>query len=574
MQPGSWPETGTAAQPWRTITADGLAGVWPRAAVVDVRSREEYSIARIPGSLNIPLDDLPARLADCPHAIPDRQQQACCIPPGVLALIPEHALDLPLHRFHEGEQQMLIERIYDEDLAQASYLIGCQAKGEAVVVDGRRDIAVYQDLARKNGMKIVAVTETHIHADYLSGTRELAAATGATIYVSGEGGPDWQYEFDGERLFDGDTITLGNISIKALHTPGHTPEHLSFLVTDGAFSDQPGYLLSGDFVFSGDLGRPDLLDEAAGGVDTRFMGAKQLFTSLRDKFLTLPDYVQVHPAHGAGSACGKALGAIPSSTVGYERLYAWWGPYLAANDEQGFIDELLDGQPDAHAYFGRMKRENREGPAVMGERAPLPELAPGIVAAGLAEDTLTFIDTRPNSEVHEGTVARSLNVPAGKSVASYGAWVVNPETDKNPLVLLAPDQDTAQDMWDHLVRVGIDNVAGYVTSLEGLPAAVPKLIQPEELEDFDAAMVLDVRNRTEHTAGHIPGSHQLSGGRAMWHLDELPANGTIVTYCQSGVRNSVAASALRRAGYDVVELDGSYAGWSAWKQARESVSSN
>ncbi|MET3719150.1 glyoxylase-like metal-dependent hydrolase (beta-lactamase superfamily II) [Arthrobacter sp. UYEF21] len=132
--------------------------------------------------------------------------------------------------------------------------------------------------------------------------------------------------------------------------------------------------------FSGDLGRPDLLDEAAGGVDTRFGGAKQLFASLRDKFLTLPDYVQVHPAHGAGSACGKALGAIPSSTVGYERLYAWWGPYLATNDEQGFIDELLDGQPDAHAYFGRMKRENRKGPAVMGERAPLPELDTADVA--------------------------------------------------------------------------------------------------------------------------------------------------------------------------------------------------
>ena len=169
---------------------------------------------------------------------------------------------------------MLLERIYDEDLAQASYLIGCQAKGEAVVVDGRRDIAVYQALAAKNGMKIVAVTETHIHADYLSGTRELAAATGAKIYVSGEGGPDWQYGFEGERLFDGDTITLGNISIKALHTPGHTPEHLSFLVTDGAFSDHAGYLLSGDFVFSGDLGRPDLLDEAAGGVDTRFAGCE------------------------------------------------------------------------------------------------------------------------------------------------------------------------------------------------------------------------------------------------------------------------------------------------------------
>ncbi len=469
---------------------------------------------------------------------------------------------------------MLIERIYDEDLAQASYFIGCQAKGEAVVVDPRRDIAVYRSLAAANGMKIVAVTETHIHADFLSGTRELAAATGATAYVSGEGGDDWQYGFEAERLNDDDVITLGNITVKALHTPGHTPEHLSFLITDGAFADTPGYLLSGDFVFSGDLGRPDLLDEAAGGIDTRFAGAKQLFASLRDKFLTLPDHVQVHPGHGAGSACGKALGAIPSSTVGYERLYAWWGPYLAANDEEGFIAELLDGQPDAHAYFGRMKRENREGPAVMGERAPLSELATETVAQGLAADTMTFVDTRSNAEVHEGTVTGSLNIPSGKSTASFGAWVVNPETDKNPLVLLAPSQAAAQEMWDHLVRVGIDDVAGYVTGLEGLPASTPKLIQPEELDGFEAAMVLDVRNRTEHAAGHIPGSHQLSGGRVMWNLDQLPSEGTIVSYCQSGVRNSVAASALRRAGYDVVELDGSYAGWAAWQQARESVSSN
>lgn len=456
---------------------------------------------------------------------------------------------------------MLLERIYDEDLAQASYLIGCQAKREALVVDPRRDIAVYQALAAKNGMKITAVTETHIHADYLSGTRELAAATGATMYVSGEGGPDWQYGFEAERLHDGEKITLGNITIEALHTPGHTPEHLSFLITDGAFSQQAGYLLSGDFVFSGDLGRPDLLDEAAGGVNTRFEGAKQLFASLRDKFLTLPDYVQVHPAHGAGSACGKALGSIPSSTVGYERLFAWWAPYLAANDEQGFIDELLDGQPDAHAYFGRMKRQNKQGPAVMGERPELEELDQASVAEDLAKDAVTFVDTRSNAEVHGGTVARSLNVPAGKSVASFGAWVVNPETDTNPLVLLAGDQEQAQEMWDHLVRVGIDNVAGYVTGLEGLPMVTPKLIQPSELADFNAAMVLDVRNSTEHAAGHIPGSYQLSGGRVMWHLDELPSEGTIVSYCQSGVRNSVAASGLRRAGYDVAELDGSYLAW-------------
>lgn len=213
-----------------------------------------------------------------------------------------------------------------------------------------------------------------------------------------------------------------------------------------------------------------------------------------------------------------------------------------------------------------MKRENREGPAVMGERAPLAELDTADVAKDLAADKVIFVDTRANAQVHEGTVTGSVNVPAGKSTASFGAWVVDPEKDKAPLVLLAPSQDSAMDMWDHLVRVGIDKVAGYVTGLEGLPISVPRLIQPEELEGFEAAMVLDVRNKTEHAAGHIPGSYQLSGGRVMWHLDELPAEGAIVSYCQSGVRNSVAASALRRAGYDVVELDGSYAAWAAQQQ--------
>ncbi|WP_417235760.1 MBL fold metallo-hydrolase [Arthrobacter sp.] len=463
---------------------------------------------------------------------------------------------------------MLLERIYDEDLAQASYFIGCQRKGEAIVVDARRAIAPYLDLAAANGMKIVAVTETHIHADYLSGTRELAEATGAEMHVSGEGGEDWQYGFEANRLHDGGTLAIGNITLKAIHTPGHTPEHLSFLVTDGAFADQPGYLLSGDFVFAGDLGRPDLLDEAAGGVDTRFEGAKQLFASLRDRFLALPDLVQVFPAHGSGSACGKALGALPSTTVGYERLYSWWGKYLEAGDEQGFIDELLEGQPDAHAYFSRMKRQNLQGPAVIGERDALQELPSAQVAGDIDDDTVTFVDTRPNNEVHPGTVARSVNIPAGTKVASFGAWAIDPETDDRPLVLLARDQEQAQQLWDHLIRVGIDKVAGYVTDLQGLPTAVPRIIQPEDLEDFDAALVLDVRNKTEHADGHIPGSRQLSAGRVLWHQDELPGEGTIVTYCQSGVRNSVAASALRRAGHDVVELDGSYAAWANWKASQ------
>lgn len=463
---------------------------------------------------------------------------------------------------------MLLERIYDEDLAQASYFVGCQAKGAAIVVDPRRDLDVYLRLAEKNGMEIVAVTETHIHADYLSGTRELAAATGAQMYVSDEGGPDWTYSeaFDGAvRMKDGHRIRLGNITVEAVHTPGHTPEHLSFLITDGAQSDEPGFMLTGDFVFVGDLGRPDLLDEAAGFVDTRFQGAKDLFASLRDKFLTLPDYVQVHPAHGSGSACGKALGAIPATTVGYERNFAWWSRYLEDGDEQGFVDELLSGQPDAHAYFGRMKTQNKIGPAVIGEAVELIEYTGEELRVELEHDNVVFVDTRPNGEVHAGTVERSLNIPGVAKAASYGAWVVDPEIQRRALVLLAADREEAEAMRDHLIRVGIDTVHGFVTSLDGLELVVPKLVQPEELDDLERVMLLDVRNRTEYAEGHLPGAEQLSGGRVLWNLDRLPAPdaGTIVTYCQSGVRNCVAASALRREGYDVAELDGSYNAWAA-----------
>ena len=459
---------------------------------------------------------------------------------------------------------MLLERIYDEDLAQASYLIGCQASGEALVIDPRRDLGEVLSRAQTHGLRIVAVTETHIHADYLAGTRELAAATGATVYVSDEGGPDWTYgpEFDGAvRMKDGHRIRIGNLTVEAVHTPGHTPEHMSLLVTDGPQAAEPGYLFSGDFVFVGDLGRPDLLDEAAGGVDTRFVGAQQMYASLRDRFLALPDYVQVHPAHGAGSACGKALGAIPSTTVGYERAFAWWSHYLRNDDEQGFIDELLGGQPDAHAYFGRMKRQNREGPAVLGTLPDLVEYTPDRLRQELEEDRVILVDTRHNSLVHEGTVAGSLNIPGAAKTASFGAWAYDPESETRPVVLLADSDEDARRMRDHLVRVGIDAVRGWIGSLDGLDLVVPRQVSPTELDDVDRVMLLDVRNKTEFASGHVPGAHQLSGGRVLWHLDELPERGTIVSYCQSGVRNSVAASALRRAGYDVAEMEGSYQGW-------------
>ena len=461
---------------------------------------------------------------------------------------------------------MLFERVYDADLAQASYVIGCQETGEAIVFDARRDTDVYHDIAERNGMSIVAVAETHVHADYLSGTRELAADSGALMYVSAEGGPDWLYQFDARSLHHKDRISIGNVTVEALHTPGHTPEHLSFLITDGARTDDdPGFMLTGDFVFVGDLGRPDLLDEAAGGEDTRFESAKQMYASLRDQFLTLPDYIQVLPAHGAGSACGKALGAVPTTTVGYERNFSWWAKYLENEDEQGFINNLLEDQPDVPAYFARMKRQNVQGPPILGRRSPLPKLEVTRVTHELAEDRIIFVDPRSADAVHELTVKAAINIPA-ENMATYGAWAIDPETDTRALVLLADNEQEAHNMWDHLIRVGIDDVKGYVTSFESLPATRPEIIQPTNLEMTDKSLLLDVRSKDEYAEGAIPGAKLLHGSRVAWNLDEMPKDGKIVPYCRSGKRSSVVASTLRNAGYDVAEIEGSYQAWSAAKK--------
>jgi hydroxyacylglutathione hydrolase len=458
---------------------------------------------------------------------------------------------------------MLFTHIYDEDLAQGSYLIGCQATGEAVVVDARRDIEVYLSEAERRGMRIVAVTETHIHADYLSGSRELADATGARLYLSDEGDADWKYGFAGERLHHGDSIDVGNIRLEAVHTPGHTPEHLSFLVTDRATTSQPGFLLTGDFVFVGDVGRPDLLDEAAGGVDTRFAGASALFASLRDHFLTLPDHVQVWPGHGAGSACGKALGAVASTTVGYERLVAWWVPYVEAGDEEGFVDALLEGQPDAPRYFGRMKRHNKAGPALLGELAPLqPTRADEIGAVDVGDDArVLLLDVRPSDDHARAMVPGAIHVPAGKSFTTYASYVLDPEGDERELVLVGAGRELAEGLRRRLLRVGVDRVVGYVEDATPLLGEGVPRVTPEELETLRSAFLLDVRTKGEHAAGHVPGSTQIHAGRVMGRLDELPRDRPIVVYCQTGARSEVVGSALRAEGFDVRELEGSIEGW-------------
>lgn len=456
---------------------------------------------------------------------------------------------------------MYFKHFYDQDLSQGSYLIGCQACGEAIVIDPRRDISDYLDDAAANGMKIVAVTETHIHADYLSGARELAARTGADLYLSDEGGDDWQYRFEHLPLTDGSTIDVGKIRLTARHTPGHTPEHLTFLVTDRALTEEPGYALTGDFVFVGDLGRPDLLDEAAGYVDTRFEGAERLFDSLRDVFLALPDHLQVWPGHGAGSACGKALGAVASTTVGYEKLTAWWAGYLARDDKAGFVAELLADQPDAPTYFGRMKRWNRQGPELLGERSPLPELDPSSLAGRVNRD-LVLLDTRSVAEQREGSVPGALAVPGGNSFTSYASFIIDPEQERRGLVLLARDQEHAHDLRGRLSGVGIDNVAGYVTGFGDLPRRPIPLVAAADIGELSDATFLDVRTADEQASGTVPGAKRIHVGQVLERLDELPRGGKLVVYCQAGGRAAAVGSALRARGFsNVIELEDARNAW-------------
>lgn len=265
---------------------------------------------------------------------------------------------------------MILKRMYDEKLAQASYLVGCAGSGEAVAIDPSRDPEPYLQAAAAEGMRISAVTETHIHADFLSGSRELAKLAGATLYLSDEGTPDWKYGFADEPnvklVREGDSLRVGAVRLDVLHTPGHT------LLVDEPASPEPMGIFSGDFLFVGDVGRPDLLETAAGVAGSREPAARALFRSLR-RLEGLPDHLQVWPGHGAGSACGKSLGGVPQSTLGYERLA---NPALALHDEEAFVRFILEGQPEPPRYFARMKRKNREGPAPLGGIRLAPALGP------------------------------------------------------------------------------------------------------------------------------------------------------------------------------------------------------
>lgn len=457
---------------------------------------------------------------------------------------------------------MYFQHIYDKSLSQASYFIGCQSQRVAIVIDAKRDIDTYLEIAKQNNMEITHVAETHIHADFLAGTRELAKVTGAKMYLSDEGGADWQYEFEHEGLKDGDIIKVGNLSLEVIHTPGHTPESISFLLTDHPATDQPVMIFTGDFVFVGDIGRPDLLEKAAGIKGTQDEGAKQMYRSL-EKFANLPGHLQVWPGHGAGSACGKALGAVPSTTVGYEKIRNW--AFQRHNDERGFSDYLLADQPEPPKYFAKMKKLNKIERTLLTEVPKHRKLSNDDFLEAYQKG-MTVIDTRSKYDFADGFIDGSINIQGNNSFATWCGWLLNYE---DPFILVA-EENQMDDLTRKLMRIGLDNVYGYITDVAatGLELKTSDVIDIEEFKkavESPDVQIVDVRNATEYNAGHVDGAKNVFVGTFEDNLDKIDKKENTVIHCQSGDRSAIAYSLLIKHGFkNISNFSG---GMAAWKKA-------
>lgn len=452
----------------------------------------------------------------------------------------------------------MFQRFFDEGLAQASFLVGCDRTNQAVVIDPRRDVCVYAAAARQLGATIKAVIETHVHADFVSGARELAGQ-GARVYA----GPGAGLEYDHHEVRDGDTLSLGDLTLTFLHTPGHTPEHICILAeTPG----QPRRLFTGDLLFVGGVGRPDLLGEA----ETQRL-AHDLFDSLH-RIMALDDRIEVHPGHGAGSLCGAGIGKEPSSTIGRERRQ---NAMLQHQERDAFIAAVLADTPETPPYFARMKRVNTAGPPLLGDDSArrLPSIKPP-AAAALSADGALILDLRSAAAFAESHPDGALNLSHGPKLGYWAGWVVAPEA---PLLLLADDPAHARDAATQLHRVGLDRIDGTIAGGfeawigAGLPVAHIERMSAADLRDAvdhprpDAPLrIVDVRTAREWRGGHINGSINIPVGDIPARARELPHDAVVATICEGGYRSSLAASLLAHEG--VRRLTNVVGGMSAYRE--------
>ena len=435
----------------------------------------------------------------------------------------------------------MFQRFFDEGLAQASFLIGCDRTRQAVVIDPRRDAAIYHAAAAQHGASIVAAIETHVHADFVSGARELAQS-GARVIT----GPDSQVAFPHEDVHDGQQLQLGDLTLTFLHTPGHTLEHITVR------ADLPGgvpRLFTGDLLFVGGVGRPDLAGEAL----TRRL-AEDLFDSLQ-RIMRADDDVEVHPGHGAGSLCGAGIGKEPSTTIGRERRQ---NPMLAYEDKAAFAAAVLGDVPPTPPYFARMKRINAEGPALLTSvrgAGTLPSIAPAAVAALMA-DGAVLIDLRKAEEFGTGHPAGALNIGFGSKIGYWAGWVVPPDV---PIVLLPGDAAQATEASLQLLRVGLDHLEGVLAggietwSRSGLPMESIEQVSAAELreavQNHQQVQLIDVRSPSEYAADHVDGAINVPVGEIAARIGELQRDAATAVMCEGGYRSALAASLLQREGF-------------------------
>lgn len=450
---------------------------------------------------------------------------------------------------------MYFKSFFNKPLAQMSYLIGCQQTGEALLIDPLRDLDPYIYAAEAEQLTITKVTETHIHADFASGLRDVCRRLDAVPYVSAMGGEDWAYQGLPDStvyLHSGDQIKVGKVELDILHTPGHTPESVSLLLTDrGGGSSIPMGIFTGDFLFVGDVGRPDLLEESAEMAGTANSGADDMYASLQ-RIKELPDHLQVWPGHGAGSACGKSLGAVPMTTLGYEKVNNW---AFKLEEKEAFKEELLADQPEPPSYFSEMK--------VINKTAIPQAFDPRIHPLRGNELTDLIIDLRPKEVYQAGHIRGSINIPSDSSFSSYAGWFV----DYGSELTLVGSKHEADEAARQLQQIGFDKVKGYLPEHLISEPVSSRTISSDDFLKLHAQQdlaILDVRNKTEWDEGHLQGARHKLFGKLLDESLPFDKNTSLFIHCESGVRSAIAIGALEKKGFsDVININGGYAALTA-----------
>ncbi len=455
---------------------------------------------------------------------------------------------------------LIFERIQTEGIAELSYLLGDDGEGVAAVFDPTPDVEKYIKLAQSKSVSITHIFETHIHADLVSGARELCERVGsAKIFLSHEG--DARYGFEHEKLKDGDEFTIGKTVLTVKRTPGHTPEHISFLIAEKKHVETPWGVITGDSLFVNSAGRPDLL----GSSETDKL-AEQQFHTLREFYLRLPDSVIIYPAHGHGSPCGADIGDRLESTIGYERRF---NPFLQFQNLESFKDYALSTAPPVPKYYPLMKKINAKGPEVLGKLPRVAGLPPKTFKQAIDDKAGVLIDTRNMLGFGGGHIAGALNIGGTPMLSIWAGWLLDPE---KPLLLVLNSDEELDKIVKLFLRTGYTKYAGYLAG--GMKAwdnagfhlaEVDQKTVHEVHEANGQLQIVDVRAPSEWRSGHVPGARHIFLPELREKLSELdPARPTAV-YCDSGYRASIGASILRQEGFeDVSNIPGS---WQAWKKA-------